>query len=88
MTGALSLIDVLLGIPIEEAVKSFLLEGDIKGALLKREGRLGDLLNLVEATERGTLENVKVLMDRYGVTPAGLYSLYLKAVADFSSLDL
>lgn len=52
MTGILSPMDALLGIPIEEIVASLGLPDPVCAALLRREGRLGALLRLAIALER------------------------------------
>ena len=88
ITGLLSLIDVLLGVPMEEVVKSMMLEDQIRKALLEREGPLGDMLRLVEATRRNALDKVKPLMERYELTPSDLYSLQMEAITSYSDLEL
>jgi len=61
ITGVLSLIDVLLGVSMEDAVKNMMLEESIKKALLRREGKLGDMLTIVEALQRNRLRKVRPL---------------------------
>lgn len=51
MTGLLSLVDVLLGWPMQEAVERLNLADAVRQALLHREGPLGQLLDLCEALE-------------------------------------
>jgi EAL and modified HD-GYP domain-containing signal transduction protein len=48
MTGAFSLLDRLLGMPMDEILAGLRLPGHVAGALLKREGVLGRRLLLVE----------------------------------------
>ena len=88
ITGLLSLIDVLLGVPMEEIVRSMMLEDQIRKALLEREGPLGDMLSLVEATRRNTLDKVRSLMERYGLSTSDLYSLQTEAITNYSELEL
>jgi EAL and modified HD-GYP domain-containing signal transduction protein len=52
MTGIMSLLDTLLGMPMEEVVKQVNLASDVENALLKHEGKLGNLLLLVEKMEQ------------------------------------
>jgi len=52
MTGIMSLLDTLLGMPLEEVVKQVSLASDVENALLKHEGKLGNLLLLVEKLEQ------------------------------------
>lgn len=52
MAGIMSLMDALLGVPLPEILSGLPVANDVREALLKREGRLGGLLVLVEALER------------------------------------
>ena len=52
MTGIMSLLDTLLGMPMEEVVKQVSLASDVENALLNHEGKLGKLLLLVEKMEQ------------------------------------
>ncbi len=88
ITGLLSLIDVLLGVPMEEVVRSMMLEDQIRKALLEREGPLGNMLSLVEATQRNTLDKVRPLMELYGLSTSDLYSLQTEAITNYSELEL
>jgi EAL and modified HD-GYP domain-containing signal transduction protein len=53
ITGIMSLLDTLLGMPLNEALAQVQLHQHITDALLKREGDLGKLLQLIEHIERG-----------------------------------
>lgn len=59
LVGMLSLVDALLGRPIEAVVRELRLGPDIAAALIGREGELGRLLLLAEATERGEVELIQ-----------------------------
>lgn len=62
MTGILSLLDTLLEAPMAEVIAQINLPGDVRDALLDRQGRLGRLLTLVEGLERGDDELVAALL--------------------------
>ena len=49
MVGIFSLLDVMLSIPMESALKLLTVPDAVAAALLRREGVLGDLLTLAEA---------------------------------------
>lgn len=51
MTGIMSLIPVLMGVPLEEILKGIQLSGDMNEALEHRSGQLGIMLHLAEALE-------------------------------------
>lgn len=59
MTGMLSKIDVLFGMPLGEALKELPLSAPIREALLERSGKLGTLLQLCEARERFDEEAIR-----------------------------
>ena len=62
LTGILSLIDTLLGVPIDQIIAQIKVDPKIVQALVKREGELGKLLLLVEDFEQDhenkILENI------------------------------
>jgi len=87
ITGVLSLIDVLIGLPIESALEELLVENDIKRALLRREGSLGDLLSLVESAQRGRMAELTPLLERYGLTVTDLLQAQTEAIRIYSELD-
>jgi len=56
MTGMFSLLDIMLARPLADVVAPLNLAGDVTAALLRREGRLGVLLDVVTAAERSPAE--------------------------------
>lgn len=68
LVGMLSLVDVLLGRPLEELVRELRLGPEIEAALLRREGELGRLLALAEAAERGDVDSILLELPRLGLT--------------------
>ncbi len=62
MTGILSLLDALLGMPLPEIIRQIELTDEIKVALLFRKGNLGSLLMLLEKKERNDIETVSAML--------------------------
>lgn len=62
MTGILSLIDALLGKPLEEVISQLSLAEEAQSALLAREGELGKLLTFTENLEQGDMDGVSALL--------------------------
>ena len=62
LTGGLSLVEVIFHKPPEEVLKSFTLPGVVVDAIALREGVLGKLLGVAEASERGDLRKVQSLL--------------------------
>jgi len=87
ITGVLSLVDVLLGVPREEAVELMRIEEDIKRALLNREGTLGDMLSIVEGVQRWKFRQIKKILKSYRLTPQEVLELQAQAMRDYASLE-
>ena len=62
MTGILSLLDVLLGMPHEEIIAQLNLTENVRMALLRREGDLGRLLLLAEYVEQADRTSAAALL--------------------------
>ncbi len=87
ITGVLSLIDVLLGMPIETAVEEIMLEEDIKRALLRREGALGELLKVVEHAQKGKLTELTPILEKYRLRIQDVLQAQTEALRSYSELD-
>ena len=82
MTGIMSLMDALLGMPLEELLGGLPIADEVRVALLQRGGTLGKLLVLAETLER----NDKALMAGAmaampGCTPAQTNSAQMQALS-------
>lgn len=62
MTGILSLLDTLLGVPLLEILDQINLTDEIRVALLFRKGNLGRLLTLLEEKERNDVKAVSSIL--------------------------
>ncbi len=77
LTGLLSTLDYLLGMPMSEVVQRLPLEDAVRDALVDRSGPLGDLLDTVTAYEIADLEKLRTSsIDLSQLAPA-----YLNAVS-------
>lgn len=63
MTGIMSLMPTLMGVPLEEILRGIEIDSDIQSALEKGEGMLGTLLVLCEALENGNAELCRSIME-------------------------
>jgi EAL and modified HD-GYP domain-containing signal transduction protein len=79
MTGMLSMLDVLLGVSIEEVILQLRLSDEIATALLDHEGELGILLELTENLEQTKLDEVQLLVEKIGMTNSTLLAAQLDA---------
>jgi EAL and modified HD-GYP domain-containing signal transduction protein len=87
MTGIMSLLDTLLGIPMEEVVKQVSLAGDIESALLSHEGKLGNLLLLVEKMEQNDFDAAEGLLADMHLSLSNLTQAQIEAMRWANSLS-
>lgn len=64
MVGLLSLIDTMLGVPLEQVLARLKLAEDVESALLRRSGTLGELLTLIEALDAQDFAGAETLARR------------------------
>lgn len=70
LTGLLSALDALLGVPMATLVERVHVVEDVEDALLRREGPLASVLLLAEACQRADWETARALAAEQGVTRA------------------
>jgi EAL and modified HD-GYP domain-containing signal transduction protein len=87
MTGVLSLVDVLLGTPMEEILAQLNLAEEVRLALLERKGALGSLLLLTEKLENLDFAEVSLLLNQYHCSREILITAQLEAIDWTNSLD-
>ncbi len=82
MAGILSLIETIIAKPLEDIVGELNLNERLAGALLRREGELGSLLQLVESVEHPDLGHTRALL-----TQAGTLSLSDLTAAEIEAMS-
>ena len=80
MAGIMSLLDALLGMPIQEIIREISLADDVENALLDRIGWLGTLLTLVEKLERNDMAAVEQILARLHLSLDNLTEAELEAM--------
>ncbi|HUX64654.1 EAL and HDOD domain-containing protein [Sulfuricella sp.] len=80
MTGIMSLLDTLLGMPMGEVVKQANLASDVENALLKHEGKLGNLLLLVEKIEQNDFGAAEGLLADMQLNQGNLVQAQIEAM--------
>lgn len=81
ITGLISVLDVLLGIPMAQIIEEMDLGPDVQAALLHRAGIFGRVLRTVEAYDRGQLDLALDLCEELGIPGSDLTQLYLESLA-------
>lgn len=79
-TGLFSMLDVLMDMPMESALKDIYLADDVRNALVGRRGGMYDMLELVISLERSDWDRVDALTARLNVDAAQVTEEYLDAV--------
>ncbi len=87
MTGVLSLVDVLLGTPMQEILNQLNLDEEVRQAILERKGPLGSLLLLTEKLESMDFAEVALLLERYQCNLDVLVDAQLEAIDWTNCLD-
>jgi len=63
MSGMFSMLGTLFGLPIEEVMRPLAVSDAIRGAVLARDGDIGNLINTVELAERGIFAELADSLD-------------------------
>lgn len=80
MTGMLSLVDVLLGVPLAQMIDQLNVVDEVREGLLNGEGRLGRLLAVVRLMETERREGMDELLKAVRISPEEFLSLELGAL--------
>ena len=86
LVGLFSVLDVVLGLPMEEALDQVKVSGDVREALLNRTGKMSTIYNLVFAYECADWATVCNLIEQNNVQNADVLEAYLEASRWYSSL--
>jgi len=81
LVGLLSLADVVLQVPMTEAIASLATAPEIEAAVLRGEGSLAEFLQLAIACESGESDVLQLAAERCGISPALASRRHLDAFA-------
>lgn len=80
MVGVFSMLDVLMSTPLKKLLKSVTLPQPVQSALLERNGKLGQLLSLVCATENSSFTIIRRLLSDLNLSSDQLSDAQLEAI--------
>jgi EAL and modified HD-GYP domain-containing signal transduction protein len=80
LLGMFSMIDTILGRPLEEILKDLPLSDEIKEALLGNPSRLRSVYEYTLAYEKGDWDRLSAMADALGLDESGVPLIYLAAV--------
>jgi len=79
ITGLLSALEIILGMPIQEIMKSMPLAQPIEKALINHDGLLGELLDLTTNYITGNDNNIQKLIANYKISPDFIQQEFVSA---------
>ncbi|WP_457640585.1 EAL and HDOD domain-containing protein [Persephonella sp.] len=88
LVGVISLMDKLLKIPREELVGELNLDEEIQDALIKYEGKLGKVLNIVEKIDEGNIQDVDYILEDVKLSINDIMTAQIQAYAWFENVNI
>jgi EAL and modified HD-GYP domain-containing signal transduction protein len=88
VVGIFSLLDVMLGMPMEDVLEKMVLSESVSDALLHRSGMLGPFLQLAEACEIPDEQRIRELSESLGIDPAHVNQAHIAALAWVEALGI
>jgi len=86
--GVFSLLDVMLGMPMDEVLSKIDLPDVLSDALLHRQGMYGPFLSLTEACEAGNEEKLRAMANALYIHPAEVNRCHMSAISWAESFAL
>ena len=86
IAGLFSLLDVILQMPLKDAINEVAADKDIRGALIGKEGPIHEVLSLIFAYERADWHNASIIMVRNSVDISVLSQAFLDSLYWFRQL--
>ncbi|HTH95700.1 MAG TPA: EAL domain-containing protein [Rhodocyclaceae bacterium] len=87
LTGIMSLMPSLLGVPMQQVLKGLSLDTGVIDALTEHNGELGLLLSLAESLEQDNIVVTRLLAQRLGLSPGVVNNQLAHALAWVGSLS-
>jgi len=87
ITGMLSLIDALLGLPLVDIINGMNLSDEIEDALLNKKGFLSELLQVAYELEENNFIFTPTFLNRYNLTQEDLFGIETDAILSFERMD-
>lgn len=85
--GVLSLLDAVFGVELKEILEKMHISDDIKNALLKHEGLLGELYALVEDIEAFNTRAIRVFAMKYDLDHMIINQLIIESIESVNSFE-
>lgn len=86
LMGLFSLLDVILDLPMKDAIEEILVSDAIKAALVDSKGEFADVLKLIYAYERADWKTVSYIMILRGIKPNKLNRAFFDSLVWYKEL--
>jgi len=86
-TGVISLIDVIFGMQIEEILEHLHVSDEVRDALLKGEGVLGEIYTLISQIEQFQTEPIKDFAQKYQLDPEEITTVIAQSIEDVNQFE-
>jgi EAL and modified HD-GYP domain-containing signal transduction protein len=85
--GVLSLIDTIFGMELVDILEQMHISDEVKDALLRGEGKLGEIYMLVRDIEVFNTKSMKIFEERYKLKSGCIKDLVVESIEDVNSFE-
>lgn len=85
--GVLSLIDTIFGVRLEDILDQMHISDDVKNAILKDEGKLGEIYALVRSTEAFDVKAIVAFENKYNLEHDTIEQLVVQSMEDVNKFE-
>lgn len=85
--GVLSLIDTIFGVELEDILNQMHISDDVKNAILKDEGKLGEIYALVRSTEAFDVKAIVAFESKYNLGHDTIEQLVVQSMEDVNKFE-
>ena len=86
ISGLFSLLDLILQMPLPQAINEVAVEDEIRSALVERKGRIFEILSLIYACERADWHNASIIMVKNDIDIEVLNNAFIDSLCWFRQL--
>jgi EAL and modified HD-GYP domain-containing signal transduction protein len=87
MVGVLSLIDTIFGVKLEDILDTMNISDDVKNALLKETGLLGEIYTQVKCTEKFDIKSIYIFEKKYKLEHKTIEYLLLECMQEVQKFE-
>ena len=85
--GVLSLMDALFGVELEKVLEDLNIAEEVSDALLKKEGLLGEIYELIPSIERFDTEAIEAFITKYNLNQSDVVRMMVNAIESVNAFE-